>query len=282
MRVRFASFALLATLAACGGASGPGAPAPGGALSIRMPPAAEASFVKNDTVVVEVDTGVMGTIAINGHSDATVGLSFTEDPAGFRATARYEALQAAMDNPMGGTSQIGTSDVEGTLVFTVGPRGEASVHERFQVEGQAAQMVGNVSLAHEFFLRLPDRSVGVGDSWVDTLTVDETMEGVRNTNTTVTRYAITGDTTVAGTRLLRITTESDVEMVAEGTMQGMSMSQTLSGTSSGWLLWDPQAALLQESWSSGELSGAMVVDMPGAPDMTMSLTQRSHTRRAEP
>ena len=273
-----ASLGVLA-LAACGGAGGPGAPSPSGALMIAMP-SAPVSFTKSDTVQVEVDTGVMGTITMDGRSDATIGLSFSSDPEGFLATATYESLEATMANPMGGNSTITEADLEGQLAFAVSPRGHATVRDRFQVEGEAAQMVGNVTLAHEFFLRLPDGSVGMGDSWVDTLVVDEAMEGVTTTTTTVTTYMVEGDTMVAGMQMLKVNANSEIEAVAEGTMQGMSMSQALSGTSTGSLLWDLAGSLLYSSNSVTELSGGMTVDMPGAPDMTMSITSRQHTSRA--
>lgn len=280
MRPRIATSLLLLASAACGGASTAGGPSPSGALTVHKPGMATATFQKNDTIQVEVDTGMMGTITMNGTANATVGLAFADDPAGFRATAHYESLSATMENPMAGPTTITESDVSGQLAFTVDGRGRATVQDKFAVEGAAAQMVGNVGLAHDFFVRLPNRPVNVGDSWVDTLVVDETQDGITNTSTSVTTFTITGDTMVSGARLLRISTETETEMVAEGMMQGMSMSQTLSGSTSGWLLWDVGAALLHESSSTTELSGAMMIDAPGAPDMTMQLRGRNHTTRA--
>jgi len=243
-------------------------------------PSAPVSFTKSDTVQVEVDTGMMGTISMDGRSEATIGLSFASDPAGFLATATYESLEAMMANPMGGNSTITEADLDGELSFAVDSKGNVTVKDRFQVEGEAAQMVGNVALAHEFFLRLPDATVGVGDSWVDTLVVDESMEGVTTTTTSITTYTVEGDTTVAGMEMLKVNANSEIEAVAEGTMQGMSMSQALSGTSTGSMLWDLAGSLLYSSNSVTELSGGMTIDMPGAPDMSMSITSRQHTSRA--
>ncbi len=266
-------------LAGCGGAGAAGGPSPSGDLMVSMP-SAPVSFQKNDTVQVEVDTGVMGTLNMQGLSDATINLSFSDDPAGFLTTVTYESLNASMDNPMGGAATVSESDLEGQLTFTVDPMGRATVVDRFQVEGEAAQMVGNVALAHEFFLRLPGGMVGPGDSWVDTLVVDETMEDVTSTTTSITTYTVMGETTVGGARMLEISSASEIESVSEGVMQGMAMSQAMSGTATGSLLWDIAGSILHQSSGVTEISGGMTIDMPGAPDMSMSITSRQHTTRA--
>jgi hypothetical protein len=270
-----AAIALTLALAACGGASTSDAPAPAG-MSISMPSAA-ATVVTADTITVEIDTGVMGTLEMQIKSGATLALSFAEDPAGFKTTVTYEALDASMDVPMQGTMRADESDVTGSLGFTVSPRGHVNVTDRFDITGPAGQAVGNVSLAYQLFPRLPADAPGVGDTWVDTLTFEEEIEGATSVNTSIVEYTITGDTTVAGRSLLVISTSSIDERTSAGEMQGMSMTQVLSGRSTGSLLWDPAASLVYESKAASEMSGTMTVDMPGVPEMNLSMSGRHRT-----
>ena len=281
MRIRnAATFALFSTLAAeCGGAGGAGGPAPDGALAVRMPAMSTASFLRADTTSVSVDAGMMGTFDIDVHSSSTVDVAFSEGASGVDVTATYTELSGSMTNPMGAPMSVDESAVEGQLSFSVDARGRATVSESLTVQAEALQIVSPSGLAHELFPRLPDRAVTVGDTWTDTVTVEEDAEGMASETRAIVTYTVAGDTVVAGTTLLKLTTISDVEASVSGTQQGMAMTQNMSGTSSGWLLWDRAASLVHSSYGVSEMAGLMTIDAPGAPDMSLSVSSQSYNRR---
>ena len=112
-----------------GGGGAGGGPAPDGALAVRMPAMAAASFIKADTTVVNVDAGMMGTFEIDVHALATVDVDFADDPSGVLVTATYSELSGSMTNPMGAPLTVDESAVSGQLVFTVDGRGRSTVSE---------------------------------------------------------------------------------------------------------------------------------------------------------
>lgn len=271
--------ALLAAVTACGGAGMAGGPAPDGALAVRMPSMSAASYVRADTTVVGVDAGMMGTFDVNVNGSSTVDVGFAEDAGGVMVTATYSAVDGAITNPMGAPISVDESAVSGQLVFTVDGRGRSTVTERLQVETDAIQLVSPSGLAYDLFPRLPDRAVSMGDSWTDTISVNEDVEGVASETTTVVTYTVAGDTVVAGQSLMKLNTISEVEASVNGSMQGMAMTQNMSGSASGWVLWDAAASLVHSAFSVADMAGIMTVDAPGAPDMSLTISSKSYTSR---
>ncbi len=281
MKIKKTAALTLATLlGACGGAGAGAGPAPDGALTVRMPAAPSARFVKADTSVVTVDAPGIGTFDLDVKAEATVSVAFTEAPNGLKATATYQALSGSMTNPMGAPLNVDESAVTGQLVFTVDGRGRTTVTESLGVDLEAVQLVSPSGFAYELFPRLPDRTVSVGDSWIDTITVNEDAEGITSETIAIVTYTVAGDTTVGGRSLMKLNTDSDIEASVSGTMQGMSMSQNMSGSGSGWVLWDAAMSLVHSSFSVGDLAGLMSIDAPGAPDMSLTVSSRSYTKRA--
>lgn len=272
--------ALGTLLVACGGASAGGGPAPDGTLAVRMPAASTASFVKADTAVVTVDAPGMGTFDVDVQAEATVDVAFTEGAGGLNVTATYSALSGTMTNPMGAPLNVDESAVEGQLVFTVDGRGRTTVTESLEVDLEAVQLVSPSGFAYELFPRLPDRVVAVGDSWTDTVTVVEEAEGISSETIAIVTYTVAGDTVVGGRSLMKLNTDSEIEASVSGSMQGMSMSQNMSGSGSGWVLWDAAMSLVHSSFSVGDLAGVMSIDAPGAPDMSLTVSSKAYTRRA--
>ena len=272
--------ALLAAVTACGGSGMAGGPAPDGALAVRLPSASNASYVRADTTVVGVDAGMMGTFDVNVNGNTTVDVGFAEGAGGVVVTATYSAVDGGITNPMGAPISVDESSVSGQLVFTVDGRGRSTVSERLEVEPDAIQLVSPSGLAYDLFPRLPDRTVAVGDSWTDTISVNEEVEGVASETTTVVTYTVAGDTLVSGHSLMKLNTVSDVEASVNGSMQGMSMTQNMSGSSSGWVLWDASESLVHSAFSVADMAGIMTVDAPGAPDMSLTISSKSYTTRA--
>jgi len=271
------ALATMTGLAACGGASVGGGPAPDEGFAMRMPAAASVQVMRSDTSQVSVDTGMMGVIEMTVEGNGTIDLAFVDDPAGVQVTANYSSFTGNMSNPMAGDISVDESDIGGQLVFTLDDRGRATVHEAFGVKMEVAQMVGSKTLAYTLFPRFPGGSVNTGQSWVDTVTIEEAGDFTSST-TTITTYTVAGDTVVDGRALVRLTTSSDIETSSVGEQQGMSLTQVLSGTSTGWMLWDQAASMTFGAFSEAELGGSVQMDMPGAPDMSLSVKTRQHTR----
>jgi len=275
---RLARLTPLVALAGCGGAAGAGAgPSPDASLMVRVPTAASVQVMRYDTSLVSVEAGMMGTIEMNVEHAGTVAVEFSETPAGLEVTARYTEFEGKMANPMAGTLTADETDIGGELMFTLDSRGRAEVAQGFEVQAEVAQMVGSKALAYDLFPRFPDRSVGPGESWVDTTVVEEGGD-FTSTQRNIVTYTVVGDTVVEGRTLLRLDRSSEVELSTVGEQQGMSMSQNMSGTGTGWMLWDRQASLTHSAYSEVNMGGTVTVDMAGAGDMALQVSGRSHTR----
>lgn len=274
----FFAVATAALLPACSSASVGGGPAPDRALSMRMPSSASAQVIRSDTSLISVNTGIMGTIEMTVEDQGTIDLAFASDPAGVQVTANYSEFVGEMSNPMAGNITADESDIGGQLVFTLDDRAHATVQEGFEVKMEVAQMVGSKTLAYDLFPRFSTGSLTAGQSWVDTVAVEEEGEFTAST-TTITTYSIVGDTVVNGRSLLRLNTSSEVELSSMGEQQGLgAMSQSLTGTSQGWMLWDRDASMTHSAFSESQMEGVVSVDMAGVPDMALSVSGRQHTR----
>lgn len=277
----FAVIAVAATagLTACGGASTGGGPSPDGMLMMRMPSAPTAQVTRSDTSVVSVDTGVMGTMEMNVEDLGTIDLEFADAGGTVQVTATYSEFVGKMSNPMAGDINVNESDIGGQLVFTLDDRAHATVQQGFDVKMEAAQMVGSKTLAYDLFPRFPRGAMGMGQTWVDTVEVEEAGDFTATTST-ITTYVVQGDTMVDGRSLVKLNTTSEIALSTIGENQGMSMSQNLSGTATGWILWDRSASMTYMSFSESDMNGMVSVDMAGVPDMSLAVTSRSHTRVA--
>ncbi len=273
------ALALTTGLTACGGASAGGGPAPDAGFMMQMPATAAIQVMRYDTSMISVDAGMMGVIEMSVEDEGTIDLAFADDPNGVRVTASYSSFAGKMSNPLAGDITVDESDIGGQLVFTLDERARATVQEGFEVKMEVAQMVGSKTLAYDLFPRFPGGAVVAGQSWVDTVNVQDAGEFTAET-TTITTYTVMGDTVVDGRTLVRLNTDSEIEMSTVGEQQGMSMTQDLSGSATGWMLWDQAASLTYMAYSEAEMGGAVSVDMPGAPDMSLSVTSRQHTRAA--
>lgn len=266
-------------VAACGGTSAGGGPSPDAGFAMRMPAAMSAQVMRYDTSVISVDAGMMGTFEMDVQDEGTIDLAFADVADGVQVTATYSSFNGRMTNPMAGDITVDESDIGGQLVFTLDDRARATVHEAFEVQAEVAQMVGSKTLAYDLFPRFPGMPVEVGQSWTDTVMVEEAGEFASET-TTILTYTVAGDTVVDGRSLVKLDIDGEIEMSSVGEQQGMSMSQDLSGSTTGWLLWDAAASMPYLSFGQSDMTGIVSVDMPGAPEMSLSVTNRQHTRAA--
>lgn len=255
MRARpLAVAALSFGVVACGGG---GASAPPG-LAYGLPQPASVRYVTGDTATMDIDAGGQAMQA-RVTAMTTLGTAFARSGDGVQVTMTVEDLDARVANPMA-TVTTDESEIDGDLVFTLDRRGAATLVSQPSVGEAAGQFFQPVMVAHAFFPRLPGRAATMGESWTDTIRVEgaQGQGGSINSVMSVT-YTVAGDTVVEGRSLVKIDMEGTSRTSAEGVTTGMDYTQTVSGSMTGWVLWDQQRSLMVESYQTSDGRGSMEV-----------------------
>ncbi len=275
MRYFAATALFLFGLAAC---SGPGSVSPRKALVYEMPGTPSATYVMESSQDISVDIPGMGPMDIQGSSEATLAMVFTQVEGGLEITATFEKLTASMNNPMAAPITATESDVTGDLVFTIDAFGAGTVVSTPEVNEAVEQMVGAAGLAHEFFPRLPGGVVDPGESWTDTIRYEIQVGTGEAASKSVVTYTLVGDTVVDGVSLLHITYVSDGEVVANASQAGTEVIQEFSGTTDGIFLWDPARNLLVVNETDSEMDGSTEVPASGMPPFPMVVSAKGSVR----
>ena len=246
-----------------------GGPSSDGTLAYDVPSPPTALYHVADSMVIGV-TSPVGTMEITGNSFVALDLSFTEGEGGVRVHGNFDGFEGSMNNPMTGIVTADAGDLNSTEIeFVLDRRGGVEVISAPELAGPAAQLSPFQSIANEFFPRLPERAVQPGDMWVDTVTWSVTVEAIETTSSTVYTYTLVGDTLVDGRTLLNIAVSGEATTEAEMEQGGMSMTQNLSGTTSGLVLWDAQRGLFTHAALDRAMSGTTSVAGMGSFDMTL-------------
>ena len=265
--------AALVLLVACGTS----APAPPGGLAFDVPSPPTATYTIGDSLELSVDSP-MGSLAMKRSSAVTLAMSFARVAEGLRVTAEVEGFEASMTNPMSAPVSADVGDVTGSLIFDVGPTGKVEPVSTPTVSGSGAQLGSFVSLAHEFFPRLPGRVVNRGDSWVDTVSWSGGDGGAEVSTTTIYTYTLVGDTVSEGISLLRISVAGDVETDISVEMDGMQVDQSLTGSTTGDAYWDVDRNLLHSSDLGRSMTGTVSLPAMGLPPMPIKASGPVRTR----
>jgi hypothetical protein len=263
---------------ACASAGSAGGPSEDATLAYTLPSERAATYVQADSIMVSVDAGGQ-SFEVDQISVATFAMEFAPAGGGVEVSATYVDLDASVANPMSGTQRATEEDVDGPIVFTLSPTGEATLGSFPTVSGPAAQLIDIPTWAATFFPRLPAEAVGPGYTWRDTVTAEsERADGVIVSRSIV-DYTVAGDTTLAGQSLVRVTFTSQDERRSDITQQGMAMTQDLGGTGRGWFLWDPARGLFHSQSYTAAFTGSM--EVAGAPfPLGLVVEARSHIRPA--
>jgi len=270
-----ASILLVLVLSAC---AGPGGVAPSGGLMYRLTEPSTATYVTESTSNINIDAGAMGSLDMRATRDATLVVSFSPEADGVEVTARYESLSASMTQPMGGSQTASERDVQGDLVFNLDRKGKPTVVSLPTTRAVAEQLVDPLSVVHEMFPRLPGGMARPGATWIDTIQYEtRTSQGDASSNVVMT-YTLQGDTVVDGASLVRITYEGRANVRGSAMTEGMQVFQSLSGTVSGALLWDPVRSLLVADEGTQDMTGSVEVPGAGMPPMPLSMRGNSSVR----
>ena len=255
--------AATAALAAC---SGYGGPAPARPLAYDVPTPPMATFQMTDTMAVAVSTP-MGDMMVNSGTDLTLAMTFERAAEGVRVMGSVEHFMASSQDPMTGTQSVDGDDVSGTLDYMIGRRGDVEIASVPELSG-AAQLSPFASLAYQLLPPLPDAVVEPGGMWVDTVTWTADIDAMETTSTGIMTYTLVGDTLVDGRSLLNFAVSGEVSAEAEGSVAGMAMTQSMAGSTAGFILWDAERGLPAYQEAEREMEGTM--SAAGMPPLSMS------------
>lgn len=276
MRSRFTlATALSLALGACGG----GPPSPP-ALAYTLPTTTAVNYVSGDTARMDIDANGQAMQArITAATTFATNFARAEN-GGVQVSMTVQELQARMSNPAGPPASADEDDIDGPLVFDLDRQGAATIVSEPKLNQSAQQFVQPLLLAHTFFPRLPGRGVEPGATWTDTIQVDGPQGEGHVTLTSILTYTVAGDTMVDGRSLVHIDVEGTADQSASGMIAGMDFSQSASGTSTGWILWDMARGLMTESYTETDARGTM--DVSAAPfPLGMRVRQQSTVKLAE-
>lgn len=250
----------LLALSACAG--GPGPTSLGAhALRYDIPDENPSTYTFTASAAFSIDAGPIGAMRIGSEQAGRAVLAFRPDAAGVVSTVRVLEFSGRFENPNQGAVEADETDIEGSWTVRVDGRGRVEVVEGPALSGPASDITGPESLVRPFFALLPGRGAERGATWVDTVSTVERAGGTTTRWRSVVRSTLAGDTILDERWLAVIRTESATTMEVEGSSGGVEVSQHLTGTTVGTILWDPAAALLVARTEAGEMEGTL--ELPG-------------------
>lgn len=243
-----------------------------GNLAYGVPDNPSATYHMADTLITSMNTPT-GSMDVNVTTAATLTTAFDADPEGVRVTATIQSLSTTMTNPMTGAQTL-EPEATGDYVFVLDPSGNVNVLSTPEIEGPAGSTSIVAGMAYEMFPHLPGAAVQPGESWSNTVTRSQETPEASVTTTNVYSYTLVGDTVVDGRTLVKIAVAAEVE--TSGTVEiggGMSADQTITGTDTGFALWDMAAGQLHSVKIERDYTGSMSTPMGSIP---MEISGTSH------
>lgn len=249
----------------------PAPTAPPQQLAYRVPSPPTATYHVVDTTTVTMTTP-MGPMEGSGNSSFTFAVTFAAEGDGVRAAGELTEFAAQGNEPMAGPASISRSEARaGDFDLLLGPQGVGEL-----VAGAIRGADGDLPMwgdpTEGMFPRLPAGEVQPGDTWVDTVT-HGVAEGRR---VAVYTYTLAGETVVDGGPHLRVTFSADVRLLIE--MGGGAGDEALTGTETGFFLWDLGRGLVTRAEVSRSYEGS--IDVGGAGPMSMKTTAVTRVRLA--
>ena len=236
------------------------------AYGVPSPPTA--LFHIEDSLVVELSTAA-ADVEVTTTTLLTMNMVFARDAAGVGVVGSVVGFNVGQTNSLTGTRVADADDVSGGLALVVGRQGHVEVGAMPVLDNAVADLTPFPGIAFDIFPRLPGYPVGLGGTWVDTVSWSVTDETSESATQTVFTYTIVGDTLVDGRTLLNIAVEGEVSMqMIEGVGDALS-DQRLTGTATGYVLWDPERNLPKHSALHRQLEGTNQV--PGAGTIRMRI-----------
>lgn len=262
-------------LAACGGQGGMEAPAPQDVpLAYGVPTTNPVVFASADTMrfTIQIAPGQSLEQTIAQKSKLRMQFAPGTTPDSVMVTASYTEFAGSTENSMTGTQEIPLDAVAGQYVFALGPKGDVDVHSSPEIPAEYASMGVGDNRLKQFFPRLPGHIVTPGQSWVDTVHVENEEEGAKSTSNAIIHATFMGDTVINGRTVWVINSQTDGQVVIEGETQGMQMRNELHSNSAEVTWWDPARRTLLHSASSGTITGTFSLPAAGMDDIPIEGT----------
>lgn len=273
-----ATCAVAALAAAACVRSAPEPAAPGATLAYTMPAAADVRFRTSDTidVVMQMPMGG-GEMKMHIGSAGTVRMTFVPAGEALEVHARYEEFSGRLSNPMMGDVRAGLAEVAGEFVFRLDRGGEVETLSGPTVVEKVVQILGSAEPFRGFFPPLPRRVVARGETWTDTIRVEESTDELEIRRESIVSSAWTSDTVVAGRMLRVIRGRAATTLSVLGSAEDAVFAQQLVGSENTTALWDPERKLIVDVMEGGELSGTVDIAAAGM-SMPIRMTHRGRTR----
>ena len=233
-------------------------------LAYRLPSPPTATYHVSDSTRLSMATP-MGPVDASGNSSFTFAATFAAEGDGIRVSGELTEFTAQGNEPMRGTTSISRTQAGvGNFDLLLGPQGVTEVVSRVIGAGGELLMWGDPTEA--MFPRLPAGEVQPGDTWMDAVTSE--IAGSDGERTASYTYTLTGDTIVDGRPQLRVEFSADVQLPLSAI--GIPTDEELTGTDTGFFLWDADRGLVVRAEVSRSYEGS--IEVPGAPPITMNTT----------
>jgi hypothetical protein len=258
----YLSLAAAVLLGGCAAAPNATTPAPAGMrMAYATTAPATVTYQFSDSSGFNIQGGAIGDIRVTAQASGTAEAAYAPKGTDVEMRLRITDLTGAFTNSaMGGATNVTEADVQGEAVLTVSPTGVMTIGQ-LPTASRAAQGIGmGAGFFRRFIVRLPPGPVQRGASWTDTVTATDEGAGVRSSVRDVVTATWARDTVVAGRTFNVITHSAQRTLEVSGTSEGVEIAQKLSGTASGYTLWDGQRNLIVERFESTALSGTF--DLP--------------------
>lgn len=234
------------------------------AIMYRTPSAPTSlSYSFADTTHSNIQAGPAGTINVTITSRGTAELRF--EPDSKVSVTLTEFVGQFSNSAGGGTMQATLADIKGPAVFSLDARGVATLISRPEMSANFRTVVGSENNLRRFFARVAGGPVQPGTAWTDTLTAEESNEGINSRLRNIVRITYVRDTVIAGRTLYVLTGEGERWLDVSGVSQGVEIVQKLTGRITATVLWDPVRSALVLKDERATLTGTF--DLPA-----MSLT----------
>ncbi|HUH13224.1 MAG TPA: hypothetical protein VMK65_08945 [Longimicrobiales bacterium] len=252
------------------------APMPGMAIEYAVPPGGVLTYAMADTVTLTFGAGVLANMRIEGGYHATVRTSWEPADGAFLVRARVEDFSGELRNPMAGNTRSTEEDVQGEWVVLLTTRGTSELLEAPSVSRAFRDVVGTNDLLRNAFLRLPPEPVRRGDSWTDTIRVEERGSDQVETSTTVVTSTWAGDSVIGERTLWIIRSTTETTLRIESVSDGTEVVQSLEGGTDAETLFDPERGLIVSADERGLLTGTLDVPDAGLTQVPLTARVRRH------
>ncbi|HKV75054.1 MAG TPA: hypothetical protein VJN95_11085 [Gemmatimonadales bacterium] len=224
-------------------------------------------FAAGDTLryhVQEVDSSALttpqGRVPITTMLESTVRLAVGPASA---IQATFTQFRVGVQTPQGLLTPAESLALHREFSLVISDRGVVTVTTAPKFPDELTKVVDPSAEFDDYFLVLPSATLQVGVSWVDTVKKSSsTAAGQKISRDVVASYVVARDTVIRGRPGLVITTRSQqsVTAVGPGPGPGLTVTNQLTGTEQGLIIYDPARGRMLARQRVGDFTGTLHVD----------------------